>query len=305
MKAERIISIKHPLLKNLRNNLRIVISQAYDNKMRFYSQKDANLIKNVNSLKSLTDKEISEFTNLMEDLSDKFEGSVCCCPRCGSRNMDVVYSLRWKNWYCVKCYIKEMKRLDPKEWFNKGVIVRDDVFKPCSELKYCPYGNLVEAFMMHGTSNETLCGTFGHDCPAFYLAHNIYEGSGKCPPLVSPKLKDNLRSVKCFNDKERINSENLPKPCHALLWCPYGSLGDEYNPRSSGTYSCRLYHHNCPAFYHAERITEDFDSYPLHDSILEKSSKIVKDYESYPNDEKLLQVSKENSSFFDLLFKSK
>ena len=32
---------------------------------------------------------------------------------------------------------------DPEGWFNDGVIVREDVEKPCHTLMYCPYGGIV------------------------------------------------------------------------------------------------------------------------------------------------------------------
>jgi HNH endonuclease len=47
------------------------------------------------------------------------------------------------------------------------------VCKPCWELKYCPYGPLVEQFPLeHG---EFSCRIFGHDCPVFYVAEPLTE----------------------------------------------------------------------------------------------------------------------------------
>lgn len=52
---------------------------------------------------------------------------------------------------------------------------------------------------------------------------------------------------------------NKKKPCHKLGYCPYGQLVEEFllrNPRHK-KFSCRLFGHDCPVFYHAEDVTED------------------------------------------------
>jgi len=48
------------------------------------------------------------------------------------------------------------------------------VCKPCWELKYCPYGPLVEQFPLRHQS-EMHCRIFGHDCPVFYVAEPLTE----------------------------------------------------------------------------------------------------------------------------------
>lgn len=44
------------------------------------------------------------------------------------------------------------------------------VCKPCWELKYCPYGPLVEEFPLPEKDDERSCRIFGHHCPVFYVA---------------------------------------------------------------------------------------------------------------------------------------
>ncbi len=70
-----------------------------------------------------------------------------------------------------------------KEWENR---VRH-VCKPCWELRYCPYGPLVEDFpLLHLTEEEATkpkadsgfeeaCGVFGHLCPVFFVAEPFTE----------------------------------------------------------------------------------------------------------------------------------
>ena len=57
------------------------------------------------------------------------------------------------------------------DW-NKRV---KSVCKPCWELKYCPYGPLVEDFPLKPENDEKSCRIFGHDCPVFYVAEPFTE----------------------------------------------------------------------------------------------------------------------------------
>ncbi len=49
------------------------------------------------------------------------------------------------------------------------------VCKPCWELKYCPYGPLVEEFPLPEKDDERSCRIFGHHCPVFYVAEPLTE----------------------------------------------------------------------------------------------------------------------------------
>lgn len=49
------------------------------------------------------------------------------------------------------------------------------VCKPCWELKYCPYGPVVEDFPLKPIPDEKSCRIFGHDCPVFYVAEPFTE----------------------------------------------------------------------------------------------------------------------------------
>ena len=49
------------------------------------------------------------------------------------------------------------------------------VCKPCWELKYCPYGVLVEQFPLAEDRNEMSCRIYGHDCPVFYVSEPFTE----------------------------------------------------------------------------------------------------------------------------------
>jgi hypothetical protein len=49
------------------------------------------------------------------------------------------------------------------------------VCKPCWEVKYCPYGPLVERFPLRQERDSRSCRIFGHDCPVFHVAEPLTE----------------------------------------------------------------------------------------------------------------------------------
>lgn len=49
------------------------------------------------------------------------------------------------------------------------------VCKPCWEIKYCPYGPLVEDFPIAKIDDEKRCKIFGHECPVFSVAEPFTE----------------------------------------------------------------------------------------------------------------------------------
>ena len=49
------------------------------------------------------------------------------------------------------------------------------VCKPCWELKYCPYGPLVEEFEIGEANDDRRCRIFGHICPVFLTAEPLTE----------------------------------------------------------------------------------------------------------------------------------
>ena len=49
------------------------------------------------------------------------------------------------------------------------------ICKPCWEIKYCPYGPLVELVPLKELPDDRSCRIFGHDCPVFYCAEPLTE----------------------------------------------------------------------------------------------------------------------------------
>ena len=56
---------------------------------------------------------------------------------------------------------------------------------------------------------------------------------------------------------EKMIWKKATKPCHALAFCPYGQLVEEFPSRDDGgVTSCEVFGHDCPVFYHAEPVSE-------------------------------------------------
>jgi hypothetical protein len=53
------------------------------------------------------------------------------------------------------------------------------------------------------------------------------------------------------------NPEETEKPCYECGYCPYGQLVEEFPLREErDKFSCKVFGHDCPVFYHYEPITE-------------------------------------------------
>jgi len=63
-----------------------------------------------------------------------------------------------------------------------------------------------------------------------------------------------------LNNTNRIHGIGglIVKPCHMTGFCPYGQLVEAFPLRENKDYfSCNLFGHDCPVFYHAESVTEN------------------------------------------------
>jgi hypothetical protein len=46
------------------------------------------------------------------------------------------------------------------------------------------------------------------------------------------------------------------QPCHFCGYCPYGKLVEEFPLKERSKYSCKVFGHDCPAYYQAEPMAE-------------------------------------------------
>lgn len=107
------------------------------------------------------------------------------------------------------------------------------ICKPCWELKYCPYGSIVESFSL-AEDEEYNCGIFGHQCPVFCIAEPFTETkefrniTRNIPQVVKLKVfrRDNCVCQICGKNVslDEINYD------HIIPWSKGGS-SDESNIR--------------------------------------------------------------------------
>lgn len=108
------------------------------------------------------------------------------------------------------------------------------VCKPCWEIKYCPYGPLVEEFPLAKNRHAKSCRIYGHDCPVFYVAEPFTETkelrniSRSIPRSVQFRVlkRENQICSECGNF---VNDEDIEFD-HIIPWSK-GGCSDEYNIR--------------------------------------------------------------------------
>lgn len=159
------------------------------------------------------------------------------------------------------------------EWFNFGIIVNEDLEKPCKTLHCCPYGTIAKRFPMRKPFEKYTCAEYHNDCPVFYIAESVTEDSIE-KSIKNRKLKDGLtketsrlgknlfwkqdvlrwmtHTSRKFDSADLdVKNWKIKKACHKLKYCPYGSLGQEFISRKiKDSLQCKVFAHNCPVFYY-------------------------------------------------------
>ena len=106
------------------------------------------------------------------------------------------------------------------------------VCKPCWEIKYCPYGPLVEKFPLTEKRDEKSCRIFGHHCPVFYVAEPFTETkqlrniSRSIPRNVQFRVLKRDNQI-CSNCGNSVLDEDVEFD-HIIPWSKGGS-SDEHN----------------------------------------------------------------------------
>lgn len=108
------------------------------------------------------------------------------------------------------------------------------VCKPCWEIKYCPYGPLVEDFPLKSNPDEKSCRIFGHDCPVFYVAEPLTETkelrniSRVIPRPTQFRVLKRENQI-CSSCGKSVRDEDVEFD-HIIPWSKGGS-SDEHNIR--------------------------------------------------------------------------
>jgi len=112
MKKEKKIVIKNPILRTLRNNLRIIIIRAVQN--REFELMDLRHTLDYGEERDNIDKE-------MEKIRNALNSSICLCYNCSSKENDMVYIPFFEEWYCTDCYKTIKWREDRFIWRNQMI----------------------------------------------------------------------------------------------------------------------------------------------------------------------------------------
>jgi hypothetical protein len=106
------------------------------------------------------------------------------------------------------------------------------VCKPCWEIKYCPYGPLVESFQVKENPDEKSCRIFAHDCPVFHIAEPLTETkelrniSRSIPRTTQFRVLKRDNQI-CRDCGKPVKDEDIEFD-HIIPWIKGGS-SDEHN----------------------------------------------------------------------------
>jgi seryl-tRNA synthetase len=106
------ITIKHPVLRKLRNNLRKIIKQAVLLKENELLEKSRNMWKGKNITNELREQ-LREIDKQINELRRALQVSICECTACAKSDTDMIFHPRWKAWYCPDCYDASIKYKPP------------------------------------------------------------------------------------------------------------------------------------------------------------------------------------------------
>jgi len=110
VKDKRIISVKNPKLRKIRDSLRELLFQASSAEWnRIYNEMkeiDANEEGDSIPMDELAPSQLKRFREL-QDLKNKnrevARRSICMCYNCGKPNQDMYYNRPYRTWFCVGC----------------------------------------------------------------------------------------------------------------------------------------------------------------------------------------------------------
>jgi hypothetical protein len=133
------------------------------------------------------------------------------------------------------------------------------VCKPCWEIKYCPYGILVESFPLSSENTEKSCRIYGHDCPVFHVAEPFTETKELRKVTRHIPRSTQFRVMKRENQicqvcGKSVKDENIEFD-HIVPWSKGGS-SDESNIRLLCSPCNRRRSNNFEGEYLVQNFTE-------------------------------------------------
>jgi len=111
MKDKRVIKIKDPRLRKIRNEFRNLWSSAETvrwrgfgdemEEIRFDKNDDHRILIEERSPENL--KYYRSLQEAQQDLRENFRRSICMCYTCGRADLDMYYNKAYNAWWCVEC----------------------------------------------------------------------------------------------------------------------------------------------------------------------------------------------------------
>ena len=130
MEKKRVIKIRNPKLKEIRNNLRTIFIKGvmvqwrilHDEirRLRFDNLGNRKLIDDMTSEEQVRYRDLQKMES---QLTDAIERSICQCYTCGKADQDMIYNPDYSAWYCVECYniTQSFYRGVKQERMEKGI----------------------------------------------------------------------------------------------------------------------------------------------------------------------------------------
>ncbi len=110
MKDKRIISLKNPNLRKIRNEMRELLILARNTKRGKIRSEMKEISSNEEGdsipMDELTPSQLKRFRELQrlesknKDIGRK---SICLCYNCGKSDLDMYYNYPYRAWFCVEC----------------------------------------------------------------------------------------------------------------------------------------------------------------------------------------------------------
>ena len=114
MKHKRIITIKDPRLRKIRNEFRNLWLAAYGAEWRRLNDKledlsfdeDENILTIADMRRIGTLERFRSLQKAQSDLDVALRRSICSCSSCGRADVDMYYNKPYNSWFCLGCVQK-------------------------------------------------------------------------------------------------------------------------------------------------------------------------------------------------------
>jgi hypothetical protein len=108
LKKKRIISIRNPTLRKIRDNLRSLILEVHKSFQHKLADKRSLIRKEISeNPEKDTETLYEQIGNLSRELQENrrlLYESIVVCPVCFKSNKDMTYNPVHKTWFCTDCY---------------------------------------------------------------------------------------------------------------------------------------------------------------------------------------------------------